>query len=93
MEIQKPLMKQTNIELYNLEDLSTGIYLIKIEIEEKLDHKKLNIEVAEFKSLNPTAENIAVVIWNKLRKKINQELELTITLYETPRNYVVYSGE
>jgi len=67
--------------------------LIKIEIEEKLDHRNLNKEVPEFKSLNPTAENIAVVIWNKLRKKINQELELTITLYETPRNYVVYSGE
>ena len=67
--------------------------LIKIEIEEKLDHKNLNIEVTEFKSLNPTAENIAVVIWNILRDKIGQELELTITLYETPRNYVVYSGE
>ena len=51
--------------------------LIKIEIEEKLDHKNLNIEVVEFKSLNPTAENIAVVIWNKLREKIGQELELT----------------
>ena len=67
--------------------------LIKIEIEDKLDHKNLNVEVAEFKSLNPTAENIAVVVWSKLRKKISQELELTITLYETPRNYVVYSGE
>ncbi len=67
--------------------------LIKIEVEEKLDHKNLNIEVDEFKSLNPTAENISVVIWNKLRGKISQELELTITLYETPRNYVVYSGE
>jgi 6-pyruvoyltetrahydropterin/6-carboxytetrahydropterin synthase len=67
--------------------------LIKVEIEEELDHKNLNEEVAEFKSLNPTAENIAVVIWNKLREKIDKELELTITLYETPRNFVVYSGE
>lgn len=66
--------------------------LISSEIEEKLDHKNLNIEVDEFKSLNPTAENIAVVIWNILRKHIKNELELGVTLYETPRNYVTYHG-
>ncbi len=67
--------------------------LIKDEIEEKLDHKNLNEEVEEFKTLNPTAENIAVVIWNILRVKIEVKLELTVTLYETPRNFVVYNGE
>lgn len=67
--------------------------LIEIEIEEKFDHKNLNEEVVEFKNLNPTAENISVVIWNKLRSKINTDLELSITLYETPRNFVTYSGE
>ena len=67
--------------------------LIEVEIEEKLDHKNLNEEVEEFKTLNPTAENIAVVIWNKLRSKLDEKLELTITLYETPRNFVTYSGE
>lgn len=67
--------------------------LIEIEIEEEFDHKNLNEEVAEFKTLNPTAENIAVVIWNKLRTKINKDLELSITLYETARNFVTYSGE
>ncbi len=67
--------------------------LIEVEIEEKLDHKNLNEEVVEFKELNPTAENIAVVIWNILRTKINKTLELTVTLYETPRNFVVYNGE
>jgi 6-pyruvoyltetrahydropterin/6-carboxytetrahydropterin synthase len=67
--------------------------LIKNEIEEQFDHKNLNEEVEVFKSLNPTAENISVVIWNKLRPKIDEELELEIILYETPRNYVSYKGE
>ena len=67
--------------------------LIEIEIEDRFDHKNLNEEVAEFKATNPTAENISVVIWNILRNKIDANLELSITLYETPRNYVVYSGE
>ncbi|WP_010229544.1 6-pyruvoyl trahydropterin synthase family protein [Gillisia marina] len=67
--------------------------LIASEIEEYLDHKNLNVEVEEFKKLNPTAENIAVVIWNRLRPKLVQSLELSITLYETPRNFVTYKGE
>jgi len=67
--------------------------LIKSEIEEVFDHKNLNIEVPEFKNLNPTAENIAVVIWNKLRNHIKEELELEVVLYETPRNFVTYKGE
>ena len=67
--------------------------LIKSEIEDKFDHKNLNEEVKEFKSLNPTAENIAVVIWNKLRVKMDDRLELSITLYETPRNFVTYDGD
>ena len=67
--------------------------LIHDEIEEQFDHKNLNEEVTEFKTLNPTAENISVVIWNKLRPKIEKNLDLTITLYETPRNFVTYSGE
>ncbi len=66
--------------------------LIKGEVEEALDHKNLNVEVPEFKSLNPTAENIAVVIWNKLRPHIDKGLELEVILYETPRNFVTYSG-
>ena len=74
-------------------DMKVLKQLIEVEIEEKLDHKNLNEEVEEFKFLNPTAENIAVVIWNKLRSKLNEKLELTITLYETPRNFVTYSGE
>lgn len=67
--------------------------LIYNEIETPFDHKNLNIEVPEFAELNPTVENIAMVIWNKLRNKIDKNLELEITLYETPRNFVIYNGE
>lgn len=67
--------------------------LIENEIEAQFDHKNLNEEVPEFKTLNPTAENIVVVIYNKLRTKIDDNLQLSITLYETPRNFVTFSGE
>ena len=74
-------------------DLSILRELIKSEIEDAFDHKNLNVEVEEFKTLNPTVENIAVVIYNKLRAKIRTSLDISITLYETPRNFVTYSGE
>lgn len=66
--------------------------LIRSEIEDDFDHKNLNIEVPEFAELNPTTENIAVVIWNRLRPHIQAEFELEVLLYETPRNFVTYSG-
>ncbi len=66
--------------------------LVANEVEEALDHKNLNVEVPEFKDLNPTAENIAVVIWNKLRPHIAKDMELEVILFETPRNFVTYSG-
>ncbi len=67
--------------------------LIYKEIEQAFDHKNLNIEVPEFKELNPTAENIAVVIYNKLRPHISKDKELEVVLYETPRNFVTYNGK
>ncbi|MBW2960823.1 6-pyruvoyl trahydropterin synthase family protein [Mesonia aestuariivivens] len=66
--------------------------LIYQKIENHFDHKNLNIEVEEFKNLNPTAENISMVIWKRLRDEINSNLSLEITLYETPRNFVTYNG-
>ena len=66
--------------------------LIKAEVEEAFDHKNLNVEVPEFKTLNPTAENIAVVIYNKLKPHLDSSQELEVVLYETPRNYVAYTG-
>lgn len=73
-------------------DMKVLKQIIHDEIEEQFDHKNLNEEVAEFATLNPTAENISVVIWNKIRKKIDSKLELAVTLYETPRNFVTYNG-
>ena len=66
--------------------------LIQAEVEEAFDHKNLNVEVPEFKTLNPTAENIAVVIYNKLKPHLDSSQELEVVLYETPRNYVTYTG-
>ncbi len=64
--------------------------IIKNNVLEKFDHKNLNLDTEEFKNLNPTAENIAMVIYNILKPKLNNQLELKITLYETERNYVEY---
>ena len=66
--------------------------IIYKEVEEAFDHKNLNVEVPEFKDLNPTAENISVVIYNKIKPKLPSHLDLEITLFETPRNFVTYSG-
>lgn len=63
------------------------------EVEEPFDHKNLNLDVPEFAELNPTAENIAFVIWNRLRGHIDSAMELEVVLYETPRNFVTYRGE
>ncbi|MER0438733.1 6-carboxytetrahydropterin synthase [Emticicia sp. W12TSBA100-4] len=64
--------------------------LIKKHVLDKLDHKNLNLDVEEFKSLNPSAENIAIVIYDILREKISNDYDLKITLFETERNYVEY---
>ena len=64
--------------------------LIEKEIINRFDHKNLNLDVAEFADLNPTAENIAIVIYNLLRLKLDKDLELKIKLYETERNFVEY---
>jgi 6-pyruvoyltetrahydropterin/6-carboxytetrahydropterin synthase len=88
------------VSVYGEVDQETGFVidvkilkdLIKREIENAFDHKNLNLEVPEFLELNPTAENIAVVIWNKLRPHIDKEKELEVMLFETPRNFVSYSG-
>jgi 6-pyruvoyltetrahydropterin/6-carboxytetrahydropterin synthase len=66
--------------------------IIKEEIEDAFDHKNLNIEVEEFQDLNPTAENIVIVIYNKIRPRLDTLLDLEVVLYETPRNFVTYSG-
>jgi 6-pyruvoyltetrahydropterin/6-carboxytetrahydropterin synthase len=71
--------------------------LIKTEIANRYDHRNLNLDTDEFNvekgGLIPTAENIAVVIWQRLRKHLAENLKLTVILYETERNFVEYSGE
>jgi 6-pyruvoyltetrahydropterin/6-carboxytetrahydropterin synthase len=75
--------------VYDMKILSD---LIKEHVLNKFDHKNLNLDTDEFKDLNPSAENIAVVIWNILREKIDRKFELIIRLYETERNFVEYDG-
>jgi len=93
---------------YNLEvkvigyvDESTGYVmdakilknLIRTHVVEKYDHKNLNLDTEEFRNLNPTAENIARVIYEALRSEMSDELELKIKLYETERNVVEYPAD
>ena len=64
--------------------------IIKDEVEERLDHKNLNLDVEYFADIIPSAENICIYIYSLLRNKISSELDISVTLYETPRNFVKY---
>ena len=66
--------------------------LLKKKVTDRFDHKNLNLDVPEFREMNPTAENIAAVIFNILRAEIDESLDLKVILYETERNYVEYHG-
>ncbi|MFN3839669.1 MAG: 6-pyruvoyl trahydropterin synthase family protein [Cyclobacteriaceae bacterium] len=67
--------------------------LVREQVISEFDHKNLNLDTEHFKNLNPTAENIAMVIWSILRSKIDKSLDLKITLYETERNFVEYPAD
>ena len=73
-------------------DLKLVKDLVKKEIEERFDHRNLNLDCPEFQSLIPTAENIAVVCYDLLRDKIDSKFNLTIRLWETENNIVEYNG-
>lgn len=73
--------------VYDMKKLSN---LMLKYVVDKFDHKNLNLDVKEFKELNPTAENIVMVIYNILRDRIDSSLDMKITLYETERNFVQY---
>ena len=66
--------------------------IIKNEIEERLDHKNLNLDVPHFSNTIPSAENICIYIYDILRDNIDSQFKLSVRLYETPRNFVEYSG-
>jgi 6-pyruvoyltetrahydropterin/6-carboxytetrahydropterin synthase len=76
--------------VYDLKVLSD---LIQAHVLRKFDHRNLNLDVPEFKGINPTAENIALVIWKILRAQIDSKFDLKITLYETERNFVEFPAE
>jgi 6-pyruvoyltetrahydropterin/6-carboxytetrahydropterin synthase len=71
-------------------DMKVLADLVQEHVEEKFDHRNLNLDTIEFKHLNPTAENIARVIYDILRPKIDAKFDLAIRLYETERNFVEY---
>ena len=73
-------------------DIGKLSQIIKSEIEDYLDHKNLNLDIEEFSSLNPSAENIAILIYDRLIKYFKEKYKLKVVLYETPRNFVEYSG-
>lgn len=89
-ELEVKLTGVVDPETGYLYDLKILKDIIKKHVENRLDHKNLNLEVEEFKELNPTAENICYVIYNILRSKIESEYDITVKLWETPRNYVQY---
>ncbi|WP_162427549.1 6-pyruvoyl trahydropterin synthase family protein [Pontibacter pudoricolor] len=91
-ELIVKLTGPVNAETGYVYDLKKLSQLLKKEVIDRFDHKNLNLDTEEFKELNPTAENIAIVIWNLLRPQISDAYALGITLYETERNFVEYNG-
>lgn len=87
------LKGETNPETGYLIDLKILKDIIHEEVVDHFDHSNLNLDIPEFRNLNPTAENIAYVIWHKLRKRIEPAIQMGVILYETERNYVEYEGE
>ncbi len=81
---------EPNPETGYVMDLKELSGVINTNVLRHLDHKNLNLDTPWFRDLNPTAENIAVVIWNILRKHVDHRLDLTVRLYETERNFVEY---
>lgn len=79
-----------DVETGYVMDIKLLSELIEDVVIKKFDHKNLNLDTAEFANLNPTAENIAIVIYDLLRPKLDRSLDLKIKLYETERNFVEY---
>jgi len=91
-ELIVKLYGEINEDTGMLMDLSDLKKIIKDEVEDKLDHKNLNLDIDYFKDKITSTENLAIYIWNKLNDAINIECKLTVILYETPRNFVEFSG-
>lgn len=87
--IEGPILQETGYVI-DLKKLKT---VIRDEVCERFDHKNLNLDCIEFQNLKPSAENIAVVIWNLLRPHIESDLKLSVKLWETENNVVEYDGK
>jgi len=81
---------ETDPETGYVIDLKSLKEIVRETVIKRFDHKNLNLDTEEFKNMNPTAENIVVVIYNLLRDQIDKELDLKVILYETERNFVEY---
>lgn len=89
-ELEVKVAGEVDPETGYLIDLGLLRDIIRVEVEERFDHKNLNLDTEEFKSLNPSAENICYVIWQLIRKRLDTKYDLWVRLYETPRNFVEY---
>lgn len=89
-ELEVKLVGETDPETGYVMDMKVLGDLVKEHVLKHLDHKNLNLDTPYFKKLNPTAENICMVIYDILREKIDSRFELQVRLYETPRNFVEY---
>lgn len=89
-ELEVKVVGETDPETGYLIDLKLLKEIIYEEVEQRFDHKNLNLDTEEFRNLNPTAENICFVIWQLLRKRLDEKYELQVRLFETPRNFVEY---
>ncbi len=89
-ELEVKVIGDCNPETGYVIDTKILSSLIKDKVLNRFDHKNLNLDTDEFETLNPTAENIAMVIYNLLKPELEESMELRIKLYETPRNFVEY---
>lgn len=89
-ELEVSVTGEVNPDTGYLIDLKILKDVIREQVEKRFDHKNLNLEVEEFKLLNPTAENICFVIWRILTKHLDNRYDIGVRLYETPRNFVEY---
>lgn len=89
-ELEVKLTGEVDEETGMLIDLNTLKDLIEEHVLVRFDHKNLNLDLPEFQTKNPTAENICFVIWRIMRDLLDPKFDLHVRLYETPRNYVEY---
>ncbi len=89
-ELIVKVVGEPNVDTGYVIDMKVLSDIISDNVLNKFDHKNLNLDTIEFQNINPTAENIAIIIYNILRKKIDSNFDIQVRLYETERNFVEY---